>query len=214
MLKSLIPVRPLGGLLLATAAVVGLSSLAQAATGFFNNIYIVAGNGTNTFYQASGTPDGFNPQLSSGWGTLNQDDAFQIKGFEINTWNNTGSSVTHMNMYWSTDDFITSNQLTLTPETSVSGNNKLWRLTTGTQSLLTNNDRGVLPNGSYTFKAYFEGYTNGVDTAGNIFESNGGANYSATFDVVPEPSTYALIALGTAFILWRIRRRLSTHSSE
>lgn len=207
MLKSLIPVRPLGRLLLATVAVVGMSSLAHAATGFFGNIYIVAGNGTNTFYQASGTPDGFNPQLSSGWGTLNQGDAFQIKGFEINTWNDNGSSVTHMNLIWSVDNFVTSNQLTLTPETSVSGNDKLWQMTTGTQSLLTNNGRGALSNGSYTFQAYFEGYTNAVNTAGNIFNPGGGANYSASFSVVPEPSTYALLGLGAAFGLWQIRRR-------
>lgn len=207
MLKSLLPGRPVGRLLLAAAVAVGISTAAQAATGFFGNIYIVAGNGTNTYYQASGTPDGFNPQLSSGWGTLNQGATFDIKGFEINTWNDNGSSVTHMNMFWSIDNFVTSNQLTLTPETSTSGNDKLWQLTTGTQSLLTNNGRGALANGSYTFQAYFEGYTNAVNTAGNIFESNGGANYSASFSVVPEPSTYALLGLGTAFGLWQLRRR-------
>ena len=207
MLKSLLPVRPLGRFFLAAAVAVGMSTAAQAATGFFGDIYTVAGNGTNTFYQTTGTPDGFNPQLSSGWGTLNQGGTFDIKGFEVKTFNDSGSSVTHMNIFWTVDNFVTTNQLTLTPETSVSGNDKTWQLTTGTQNLLTNNARGALANGDYTFKAYFEGYTNAVDTAGHIYENNGGANYSATFSVVPEPSTYALLGLGTAFGLWQLRRR-------
>ena len=208
MLKSLIPVRPIGRLLLAAAVAVGMSTGAQAATGFFGNIYIVAGDGVNTFYQASGPNDDFNPQLIDGWGTLNQGSGFEIKGFEINTFNDNGSNVTHMNMRWTIDNFDTTNTLTLTPETSFSGNDKFWQLTTGTQNLLTNAGQGVLSNGSYTFQAYFEGFTNGVNTDGNIFESNGGNNYTATFEVVPEPSTYALLGLGAAFGLWQLRRRV------
>jgi hypothetical protein len=30
-----------------------------------------------------------------------------------------------------------------------------------------------------------------------------------TAATVPEPSTYALIALGVAFLLWRLRRKVS-----
>jgi flagellar hook-associated protein FlgK len=209
MLKSLIPARPLGRLLLAAAIATGMSTAAQAGTGFFGNIYIVAGDGVNTFYQASGPDDDFNPQLSAGWGTLNQGDNFQIKGFEINTFEFDGSEVQFMNMFWSIDSFVTSNQIQIPIENipPKDGNNRTWQITSSTQNLLTNGGQGALSNGSYTFQAFFEGYTNAVNTDGNIFENNGTNNYTATFEVVPEPSTYALLGLGVAFGLWQLRRR-------
>jgi hypothetical protein len=35
---------------------------------------------------------------------------------------------------------------------------------------------------------------------------------TGSVDVVPEPSTWALIGLGTAFVLWRIRRKVATRA--
>jgi hypothetical protein len=68
-----------------------------------------------------------------------------------------------------------------------------------------------LSNGNYTFEVYFQGTTNGLGGAANpIFLNNGGANYKATFTVVPEPSILALLAgaalLGACF--FRRRRRI------
>jgi hypothetical protein len=193
-----------------TALAILINLPTQAATGFFGDTFIIGGEPTvTTYYRVTGTPDGVNPQYSAGFGTLLQNGTFQVKGFEINTFQNNGSNVTHMNMFWSIDNWTTSNQIQLTPATSSSGNNKLWQISSSTQNLLTNNNRvSTLDVGSYTFRAYFEGYTNGTDTAGNIYQNNGGANYNTSFTVtVPEPSSASLMALGAAGLLALRRRR-------
>jgi len=186
-----------------------VNSSSQAATGFFGDIFMIGGEPTvTTYYRVTGTSDGVNPQYSAGFGTLLQNGTFQIKGFEINTWQDNGSNVTHMNMIWSIDNWTTSNQIQLTPATSTSGNNKFWQISSSTQNLLSNNSRvSTLAVGSYTFRAYFEGYTNGNNTAGNIYENNGGSNYNTTFTVaVPEPSAASLMLIGASALFARRRR--------
>lgn len=47
----------------------------------------------------------------------------------------------------------------------------------------------------------------------SFYNNNQGADQNYGFNnlsVVPEPSTYALIALGTAFVLWRVRHRVAS----
>jgi MYXO-CTERM domain-containing protein len=169
------------------------------ATGWFGD-YIIVANGTN--YVASGAGS---TQLSSGFGNLTQGGTFNIQGFDIKTFNDNGSSVTHMNFFWTVDNFTNVHQIQLTPETSVSGNDKTWSLSSATQNLLTNNGVGTLGVGGYTFQAYWEGYTNGANTPGNIFQNNGGSNYPAAFTVVPEPTSAALGLIGACLLLRRRR---------
>ena len=209
-MKLQLPIQPVSRLLCTAAVAVGIFTTGQAhaATGFFGNIYVVAGNLTDdTFYQAAGTPDGSNPQLSSGWGTLSAGETFNIKGYEIQTFNDNGSSVNNMRMTWTIDAFATSNTIDLGTPFSESGNDKIWKLTSSTQNLLTNAGRGALANGSYTFAAYFQADTNSVDTAVTIYASNNSANYNASFSVVPEPSTYALLGLGAVALGGHLLRR-------
>jgi len=192
-------------LTLITAALVAAS--ANAATGFFGNAYTVANTGT--FYQTTGTDDGVNPQLTDGFGTLTQGDTFNIQGFELNTFEDNSSEITHMNLFWTVDNFTNTHQVQINPAPTKSGNNRFWQIASATQNLLNNNGVATLTAGNYTFQAYFEGYTNGLDTLGNIFLNNGGANYSASFTVaVPEPGSFALIAgaLGMAWVTLRRRR--------
>lgn len=182
-------------------AIAGLSS--QAATGFFGNTFVVADSGT--FYEI--TNNTANPQLSAGFGNLQEGSTFNVQGFELNTFEDNGSEITHMNMFWTVDGFTNTHQIQIFPAPAKSGNDRFWQITSATQNLLNNNGVGQLAQGSYTFEAYFEGYTNGVDTAGNIFLNNNNNNYSASFTVVPEPSAFGLMAGFTAFIWLALRRR-------
>jgi hypothetical protein len=186
------------------AALTAISSI-HAATGFFGNTFVIGNSGT--FYEI--TNNTANPQLSAGFGNLNEGGTFNIEGFELNTFEDNGSEITHMNLFWTVDGFTNTHQIQIFPAPAKSGNNRFWQITSGTQNMLNNNGIGDLAQGSYTFSAYFEGYTNGTNTAGNIFLNNGGSNYTASFTVVPEPGTYALIAgmLGLTFVA--LKRRIA-----
>jgi len=190
--------------LLITAASLFAAVSLNAATGFFGNSFVVANS--STFYEI--TNNTANPQLSDGFGNLTEGGTFNIQGFELNTFEDNSSEITHMNMFWTVDGFATTNQIQIFPAPAKSGNNRFWQITSDTQNLLDNNGVGDLATGDYTFSAYFEGFTNATDTPGNIFLNNGGSNYTASFTVVPEPGTYALIAgmLGLAFVSLKRRR--------
>ncbi|MGZ5021294.1 MAG: PEP-CTERM sorting domain-containing protein [Chthoniobacterales bacterium] len=69
---------------------------------------------------------------------------------------------------------------------------------------------GLAP-GTYTLEVFSFINTNSVDAPAQIFNNNGGANYTATFTVVPEPSTLTLLAgpglLGAWFFVRRRRAK-------
>jgi hypothetical protein len=180
--------------LLRTLIFVSASALALngfAATGFFGNTFVVADG--STFYEI--TNNTANPKLSDGFGNLLEGGSFNIQGFELNTFEDNGSEITHMNLFWTVDDFTNTHQIQIFPAPTKSGNDRFWQITSGTQNLLNNNGVGSLAQGNYTFKAYFEGYTNANNTPGNIFLNNGGADYSAGFTVIPEPSSIIMLGL-------------------
>jgi hypothetical protein len=67
---------------------------------------------------------------------------------------------------------------------------------------------GITVNGVYNLEIYFDA----TSPQGTQFSNNGGANYIATFEVVPEPSTYALLTLSAlAMGGYVIRRRRRIH---
>jgi len=200
--------------------VASLAPITQAATGFFDGLYVITSlnGGSNIFHQAiTGTTPGFgaasghnlssdliNPTFSS-FGTFDTSDTFTLKGFEYKTFNDNGSNVTHANLYYRV--FPTgspsggfSNIQTSSP-TSVSGNNKTWQVLSGTTNLLS-----FLLEDSDTIEIYTESYTNGVNTAGNIFGFQSGQNPTATFSVIPEPSRVLLLGAGMIGLTLRRRR--------
>ncbi len=69
----------------------------------------------------------------------------------------------------------------------------------------TNIFSGLL-NGAYTLEAYTQITTNGVNEAGTVFNNNGGANYQASFTLIPEPSRAMLLGFGLAGLIFRRRR--------
>ena len=200
--------------------VIALTTAAQAATGFFSYLYVVTnldgagnvfnqvrtgttpGTGAATGYNLAA--DGVNPQFLS-FGSLSSSSNLTIKGFEYKTFNDNSSSVTFANLYYRifptgspTGSFT---QIQTNTPISASGNNKTWQVTNGSTNLLSG-----LSNGNYTMEIYTESYTNAVNTAGNIFGFASGTNPTATFTVVPEPETWALLA-GSLTILVIFRRR-------
>lgn len=60
-----------------------------------------------------------------------------------------------------------------------------------------------LTNGNYNLAVWVEGKPNNI---GSVWDNNGGANYNATFAVVPEPSTTALLGLGGLALVLRRRK--------
>lgn len=82
---------------------------------------------------------------------------------------------------------------------------------------------GVGRNGTETYDNTFTGLSAAADNFAFYFNATSvpsdpnQANrqmYVNNLSVVPEPTTYGLIALGAAFVLWHMRRRPSTGSSK
>lgn len=194
---------------------------AFSATGFYDYFYVITSlnGGSNTFNQvttgttpgdgaASGynlASDGVNPAFLS-FGTLTISDTLTLKGFEYKTWNDNSSSVTFANLYWRV--YATGSpsgsfaQIQSNTPVSINGNNKTWQVLDGSTNILSG-----LASGNYTLEIYTESYTNGINTAGNIFGFSSGSNPTATFSVVPEPRVWALFACGlAATLIFRQRR--------
>lgn len=60
-----------------------------------------------------------------------------------------------------------------------------------------------LTNGDYNIAVWVEGKPNNIAA---VYDSNGGGNYNATFTVVPEPSSTALLGLGGLALILRRRK--------
>jgi hypothetical protein len=58
-------------------------------------------------------------------------------------------------------------------------------------------------NGTWNLEVFMRAFTN----EGDRFSNNGGTNYIATFNVVPEPSRIMLVALGALGLIARRRRK-------
>lgn len=71
---------------------------------------------------------------------------------------------------------------------------------------ISSNVLSGLANGSYTLEVFSQITTNSVNSAGTLFNNNGGSNYRATFTLVPEPSRALLLGFGAIGLLVRRRR--------
>ncbi len=131
---------------------------------------------------------------------------FVLTGGEADTFKNGASNVTGADLVYriyptgSPSGAFTS--LNLPFNTDLTGGDQKWQTLSATTDLLAG-----LANGNYTLEVYVHSSTNEGDRYLN--GNPPGSNYIATFSVVPEPSSLALIAgpalLGAWFFLRRRR---------
>jgi hypothetical protein len=184
-------------LLLSAISAFALShSPAQAAVGWFSDFVLASvDGGAEQFYWIGDDPSFGTPFNNANFGTLTSltfgadmryfaSDGDVRAGGALNVSINGGAF----------QEFIWN-------QTGPDGNNYQGLLPVNTVDVTA----GLLP-GSHTVTVYAKSWG---EPGGDSFLSNGGANYTASFQVVPEPSTYALLglaALGTAAHVIRRRR--------
>ncbi len=156
---------------------------------YFN---IMGGVGTNFQGFNFGT---FNPSAGQ---------TLVLNGFEVNTFQNSGDDIQS-----AFGDYRIREKGTTFTETSlgfrnVTNGDKKWDVTNLNVNLLAG-----LSNGTYTFDIYTRahGVNNGFSF--DLYDNNGGANYTATFTVVPEPSTWAAGILAFSALGFAQRRRFA-----
>jgi hypothetical protein len=197
-------------------------ALAQSAGIFGSYMGINANGGGNSWYGAQEWGTDIQNFGSANLGTINlSTGSLTISGFQVQTFKGGGGNVTGVNLQYRvyqqsttpgsyntiTAGFISDAPFTAAQGSSASGGgDQNWGLNPpGTYANLLG---GLTVNATYNVEVYFEAFT----SVGTQFSNNGGANYIATFTAVPEPSTYALLAMGALAMggyAMRRRRRAS-----
>ncbi len=195
--------------ILAAMTAIGLAvGTAQAATDIFGS-YVQIGS---TVYGGAewGATDVTNLD-GADLGTFNIGDTLNIADGEVQTFKNGASDVTGAEYQWrvwsgapgGTFNVVALGFSSDAPFTSLAGNtasgggDQNWGAPASTPNILAS-----LSAGSYSLEVFFRAFTN----EGDRFSNNGGANFVATFTVVPEPGTLALLGVGMA-TLGIVRRR-------
>lgn len=182
---------------------------ALADTGIFGGYIVLSLNGgSSNFYKLENAADNTTPPFSGvyfGMFDPSAGQTFVLTGGEADTYKNGGSNVTGADVAYriyptgSPSGSFTSLNLPYNSELANPGDQK-WQTLSATTDLLAG-----LANGNYTLEVYVHSTTN----EGDRYLNNNGPNYTATFSVVPEPSSLALIAgpvlLGAWFFLRRRR---------
>lgn len=187
--------------LIATAVLV-IAGNANAATGIFESYGILKINAsTNLYYdmQASTTNPDFQA-ANLGIFDISVGNTLVLAGGEIKTFKNGASDVTggkfDYRVFKVGDTPGSFGEFTLNFNSDLGGGDQKWDNTAANVNLLTG-----LGNGNYTVQVFAYSTTN----EGNQFSNNGGANYSANFSVIPEPTSAALGLIGSLLLLRRKR---------
>lgn len=191
-----------------------LPGMANAATGVFGS-YLQVNTGSTTVYELQ---DYSAPDLTDfqglDLGDFTTGSTLQISNASALTFKNIGAGddVTGASLFYrvysgSPTSFTSAvlnfgsnaTAVDLGGSTFTGGGDQEWRgLAGGNINLLS----GITTNGTYSVEVYIQAFTN----QGDRFSNNGGSNFIATFDVVPEPSK-ALFGMVGLFGLFLRRRR-------
>jgi len=205
-----------------TAAVLSVAfsagAFAQSAGIFGSYIGININGGGNSWYGAQEWGTDIQNFGSANLGTINLNTgSLTISGFQVQTFKGGGGDVTGVNLRYRvyqqsttpgsfntiTAGFIANAPFTAAQGSQASnGGDQNWGLNPpGSYANLLG---GLTANATYNVEVYSEAFT----SVGTQFSNNGGANYIATFTAVPEPSTYALLAMGAVALGgYAMRRR-------
>jgi hypothetical protein len=194
--------------LLPFIALVLLAASAFGGTGIFGGYIVLSLNGgASAFYKLENPADPVTPPFSNvNFGIFDPSlgQSLVLIGGEADTFKNGGGDVTgaflNFVVYPTSSPSNVFSSLSLPYNSELGGGDQKWQTTAANTNLLTG-----LPNGNYTIEVFVSATTN----EGDRYLNAGGANYKATFSVVPEPSSLGLIAgpalLGAWFFLRRRR---------
>lgn len=191
-----------GGSFIGNPADGGVSGMTNPSFGLYAN---PTGSGAfSTVKRPFSVPLAVGDTFSFQWGINWDSGTGGNKGFNIYTGGINGTSIANVNNAGSSDITLGGNNIGFGFGTNV----MIWSFTytTPTTVLVSANDR----DGTGSFNT-----TINVTAAPDAFEfyasdmqaGNQAQPYFNNLTIVPEPSTYALLGLGVASILWRIRRR-------
>ena len=196
--------------LLVVALVALSSSSVLAETGFFGNNFVVlnVNNSTDTFYDLNPQTLTENADFNGAFlGTfdISLGNTLVLAGGEFRTFQDPGQDVSSVFINYSirptggegTFQPFSINFVSQTGNAS-GGLDKFWQTTDGSVNLLN----GLAP-GNYDFVVFGSATT----TQGDRFYSNNANNYTATFTVVPEPSSLSLLAGPAILGAWFFVRR-------
>ncbi len=217
--------------LILALATLGTSNTVFAAAGIFGTAIGLESNlfnsGDNTFFEAdllndprfAPTDQGFgsgNVTLpvvlnTSGFNGLNlgafnptAGDTLTLIGGELLTFKNNSSDITGAFINYSIDGgaFVPVSIPFNEDNINATTGDQRWASTTNAINVLTG-----LGNGAHTLSFFASAPTNGVNADPQIFDSNSGNNFTASFSVVPEPGSFALALLGSVGLLTLRRQR-------
>ncbi len=172
---------------------------------------------TNNYTVWSTTTGNFQGSVLNATAYTSAAQTLQINYYDVKTFKNGGSDVTGGTYNWtvyetgSRPGSPTFSSINLVWLADLGGGDQKWGFSGNTTSIL---DAPAVSFTSglknYTFEFYVQ--VNGLAPDGAVYDNNGGAasNYTATFSTIPEPSTYAMLALGAAgmggYVIRRRRR--------